>query len=280
MIPNPSTVPPPLRGGRHHRRRHTRCASDRLWKAGGRRHPERAWHVTVRQWLRCGQHRLYGRAPRPRSTASSSTWSSRAVCYEPRRGRRSSSGPTSAHVVRVPAGWLYGPTDRSGMVNLLPTGWFVHDVWCRDRARSGLRRAGGPSRVLGRASYRMVQKGDKPVISATLTATGITDAGEQPGTHGHLSGDVGRFDGGAGAAVRPGLLRLPSGCSTTYGIRRKATLFHSGLEMCGPSTVRPADGALRAFPARLIPPRSMAASFGSTACRTSPSPPRHAYRAA
>ncbi len=86
-------------------------------------------------------------------------------------------GSDVGYVIRVPAGWLYGPTDRSGMVNLLrPDG--SSTTFGAVIERSGLDVPAAPA-VSSDGRHIAWSKGDN-VISATLTATGITDEVSSP----------------------------------------------------------------------------------------------------
>ncbi len=86
-------------------------------------------------------------------------------------------GSGVGYVVRVPAGWLYGPTDRSGMVNLLrPDGSSTEFGAVIERSGGDVPAAPAVSSDGRRIAW---SKGDN-LISGTLTATGITDQESSP----------------------------------------------------------------------------------------------------
>jgi hypothetical protein len=86
-------------------------------------------------------------------------------------------GTGVGYVVRVPAGWLYGPTDRSGPVNLLrPDGSSKTLNAVIDR--SGLDVPAAPA-VSSDGRRIAWSKGDN-LITGSLTANGITDEASSP----------------------------------------------------------------------------------------------------
>ena len=126
-------------------------------------------------------------------------------------GRTYQLGSDVGYVVRVPAGWLYGPVD--GVVNLLrPDGSSPLHALIE---QAGLDMPAAPA-VSADGRRIAWAKGDA-VLTGILTPAGMTEMREQSRPNRHISRDVDRVAGRVGAAVRAWLLWLPKGAVRRVG---------------------------------------------------------------